>query len=392
MSIPIPESDQHGWPFAEGPGQVVSEDNWRTMASTWQTSGVVGYAEDATVPSSGNRGLYATRVNNTRIQVQPGVATIDGYFYELKIATAIDIDITGTDGFDENGVRHDLLTLRLDRENSGFRFVQLKAAVDPVNGIFALELPGDEIPLVQLEITQDVGLEVAPIDRRWFIGRHVRSIRGTDAYADPPPVDGELGVDVANNVLVVGKHGQWVPASQVFNNDNNNGGAIAELEDRVTAVEGDVASLQGAVSDLQGDVSGLEQAVQDIQDQIGDGGDGGAGQWTSVTYGSGITSVSGQQVQVRKQGAIVHIRGAIRPSSGDFLGMLDGQTTLLTVPVEFRPSRSTYAVASSRASSFTGVPIIAIEITSGGALRAFADEYTEEDVSEIELGFSWMVG
>ncbi|GII83300.1 hypothetical protein Ssi03_12900 [Sphaerisporangium siamense] len=241
MTTPIPSTTEHGWPFATGPGQVVDEHSWETMASTWQVSGVVGYPETGSVPSTGNRGLYATRISATQIEIQPGVASIAGHFYELKFPKTFDLDITGSVWAGDN-TRQDVVTLRLDRNGAGFQFVQLKNAIDMTGQTLALETPGEEIPLVQLGITNGTGLTAAPIDRRWFAGMHVRPIRGDVPFLDPAPRDGELGVDTTNNFIVVGQAGEWVPASQVFNNDGALAAAVADLQTRVTDIEAEPAA------------------------------------------------------------------------------------------------------------------------------------------------------
>lgn len=257
--MPLPSATEHYWPFAEGVGQVVTEHDWETMAKTWQVSGVLGQPE-GDVPSESNRGLYAVRVSETQIQIQPGVACIAGHYYELKVPQTMDIDITGSEGWDENNVRHDVVTLRLDRDTSSFLFVQIKGAIDLTEETFTREV-SEEIPLVQLDITQGVGLESDPIDRRWFLGRQVRSIQGADSFMDPAPAEGELGVDRENNMLVVGKNGAWVPASSVFQNDGNLGARVTALEEAVDDIEAELDNLEVAVlQTLTYSISGTLQA------------------------------------------------------------------------------------------------------------------------------------
>lgn len=304
-------TDAHGWPFAEGTGQIVTEHDWETMARTWQEGGVVGYPEGAS-PSSGNRGLYAVRVNNTRVQIQPGVACIAGHYFELKLPLAFDLDITGSEWPGNGGTtREDLIVLRLNRDESRFEFVQLKNAVDPDNETMELESE-EEIPLVQLTITDGVGIEADPIDRRWFISRRVRPIQGSDAYMDPPPANGELGVDVANNYLVVGRNGEWVPASQVFNNDG--AGGIAELEDRVDAIEEALEDVAGPQT-LTYSISGRLEVGTGTFRIYNDTGR----TWTilavRVTVGTAPTGGStGVRVDVNKNGSSIFGSSSAQPT------------------------------------------------------------------------------
>lgn len=250
--MPLPSSTEHGWPFSEGPGQVVTEHDWETMATTWQVSGVVGYPEVGDVPSAGNRGLYATRVSENKVQIQPGVATIAGHYFELKYAQTLDIDITGSVWAGDN-TRQDVVTLRLDRANNTFRFVQIKDAIDMTGQTLVLETD-EEIPLIQLGITNGTGLTAEPIDRRWFVGMHFRPIRGTAPFLDPAPRDGEFGVDIDNGYLVVGQAGAWVPASQVFNNDGGVGPAVAALQTRVTDLEADTSAPDTLTYSMSGTI------------------------------------------------------------------------------------------------------------------------------------------
>jgi hypothetical protein len=312
--MPLPSSTEHGWPFSEGPGQVVSEHDWEAMAGTWQVSGVVGSPESGSTPSAGNQGLYALRVNETQIQIQPGVASIAGHYYELKIAQVLDLDITGSDGWDENNVRHDLVTLRLDREAAGFRFVQIKNAIDLTAETLILE-SDEEIPLVQLDVTNGVGLTAEPIDRRWFVAKQVRAIRGDLPFLDPIPSDGELGVDTTNNFLVVGQAGEWVPAAQVFANDGS-------LDARVTAVEGAMDALEDEIENL--DVAVPQTLNYSISGTLATGtgtfklfNDTGK-QWTigsvRATVGTAPVGGTGVRIDLNKNGSSIFASSGVQPT------------------------------------------------------------------------------
>ncbi|WP_347599420.1 hypothetical protein [Acrocarpospora sp. B8E8] len=364
--MPLPPTDAHGWPFASGAGQVVTEHDWETMARTWQVSGVVGQPGDSV-------GLVATRVNETQILIQPGVATINGHYYELKLAHTFDIDITGS-GWGPDDIRHDLVTLRLDRASDDFQFVQIKGGVDLTGGQLALET-SEEIPVLQVDVTNGVGIATEPVDRRWFIGRHVRPISGAVPGMDPAPFDGELGVDTTNNYLVVGSEGAWVPASQVFANDGGSGGAIAALDVRVTTLEGQTSTLQTNLTSTQTTVTGLA-----------------AGSWTNITnFANSFASASGATLAVRKQGVMVNLRGTMQKANGsDFASSLAGTGIFcFTLPAGFFPGQSTVFPIIGR----TGAGALfqaRMTIASSGSMTLESGSNTIGAVTAVSLSASWM--
>ncbi|WP_143120858.1 hypothetical protein [Streptosporangium canum] len=355
--------------------------DWETMASTWQLSGVVGYPETSANPSDGNRGLFATKVNETQIVILPGVATIGGHYFELKLAKTFDLDITGS-GWDDTNTRHDLITLRLDRAGETFHLVQIKGGIDMVGQVLSMEV-ADEIPLVQLDIVKDTGLTTEPLDRRWFVGKQVRPIRGSVPFLDPAPYNGEFGVDITNHYLVVGSNGAWVPAAQVFNNDGAYGPAITALQGRATTLEGQTASLQ---SDLDTAEAGLA-AAQAKLDLIP------LGTWVDVTtFATGLGNVVASPIQVRRQGDIVHIRGSLRRTNGTALAAaIRGTTTVLTLPPGFFPS-ATVALSLTGRNGTTASYSLSALINTVGGMTILTDATASNNLLTVDLTGSWMLG
>ncbi|GAA4186967.1 hypothetical protein GCM10022252_19720 [Streptosporangium oxazolinicum] len=343
--LETPDPNEHGWPFATGAGRVVTAENWETMASTWQLNGVRGMPGPE-VPLAGNRGLYAVRLSNTQVEIQPGVAHIGGHFYELRYPRVFDLDITGT-GFDGTNVRRDLLTLRLDRAESVFRFVQVKGGIGA--GTMTLPAGGDELPLVQIDITGGVGLTGDPADRRWFLSRQVRPIKGPYGFLHPTPANGELGVDYHNNYLVVGANGLWVPASQVFNNDPN------------PATLDAIAKVAGLMPTAWTDVTFL---------------------LSSVTHANTTTA----KVQVCKAGNVVHIRGGmVATTAGTALNTTVAKTDVISIPTGFRPDRAVYLTAVAFESDTPSTPTLAVRIATSGALQVFTPATLRSNILRVDF-------
>jgi hypothetical protein len=254
-----PDPSEHGWPFSTGPGQVVSLDHWKTMAQTWQSSGVVGVPELG-APSAGNTGLTGVRASENVVTIQPGSATINGFYYDLKVPKDFALDITGSDYIDEgNGliIRRDLVVLKVDENQGAFRFVQIKGGVSNTSGTWRVVLndPSTEIPLFQVDLLKEVGVDQI-VDRRWFISQSVRPMRFQEAGFEPAPKNGELGVDLANSFLVIGKDGAWVEARQVFKND-----IPPELSARLDTHDSELAALDGRVDAVENQLDNLDVAV-----------------------------------------------------------------------------------------------------------------------------------
>ncbi|MER5643954.1 hypothetical protein [Streptosporangium sp. NPDC002524] len=340
-----PDPNEHSWPFATGAGRVVTAENWETMASTWQLNGVRGMPGPE-VPVTGNRGLYATRLSNTQIEIQPGVAHIGGHFFELRYPKTFDLDITGA-GFDGTNIRRDLLTLRLDRAESTFRFVQVKGGIGA--GTMTLPAAPDELPLVQIDITGGVGLTGDPADRRWFLSRQVRPIKGPYGFLHPVPANGELGVDYHNNYLVVGSNGLWVPASQVFNNDPN-----------------------PATVDAIAKVNALTPGV-----------------WTDATFlTSSVThaNTTTAKVQVYKAGNVVHIRGGmVATSAGTALNTTIAKTDVISIPAGFRPDRPVYLTCVAFESDTPSISTLAVKIFTTGALQIYTPSTLRSNITRVDF-------
>jgi hypothetical protein len=259
-SVVAPNPSEHGWPFATGPGQVVTQAHWKSMARTWQANGVQGRPELAAAPSPGNTGLFATKAAPTQVEILPGVASINGYYFELASPKPLDIDITGT-GFANDGtgrmIRSDLVVLKLDEALAGFRFVQIKGGVSNSTGQWRVNLndPETEIPLFQVNVEDQVGI-AAIVDRRWFLGKHVRSLAMEQPGFEPAPVNGDLAVDLTGSRLVIGKDGQWISAREVFKND-----LPPEIGTRLDGHDSRLAAIDGSVSALQTSVTGINGAL-----------------------------------------------------------------------------------------------------------------------------------
>lgn len=344
MTLELPNPNEHGWPFATGPGQVVTSHHWEVMASKWQVSGVSAYAEASAVPSTNNQGLYATRINATQIEIKPGVAHVAGHYYELTVPKVFDLDITGASGWDGSNIRRDLITLRLGP--TGFTFVQLKEAVNPTAGTYTLAKPGEEIPLVQLDVLKNVGITGEPIDRRWSLTSQVRTIRGgSDLFMAPTPRNGELGVDVTVPRLVVGQNGSWVAANLVFANDSN---PLTEYT---------------------------------------------AGPWTDITLSyASIIHVSTARCQVRKQGKIIQMRGGFQWSTGEAMDASLGRVTLGTVPTGFRPGRNEYTTAVAFESTTTpAVATLSVRIAPTGAIQVYTPSTLRSGINRVDFTGSYMI-
>ncbi|GAA3537140.1 hypothetical protein GCM10022419_016200 [Nonomuraea rosea] len=398
-----PDSTQHYWPFPSGPGQVVTDHDWETMATQWQANGVRGFPESGGVPSAGNTGLYAVRVSNTQIEIQPGVAHIAGHFYELKIPKILDLDITGSTGWDGSNIRRDLVTLRLDRANNNFRFVQLKGAVGTGTSM-TLEAPGEELPLVQIDVVRNVGVTTAPGDRRWFLGGHVRPIVGQYGWFDPSPYNGELGVDVVGSRLVVGKNGQWVSAKEVFLNDTDSA-VVAQLQ----ALQSQVTSLQGqldtAVTDLDtlgwqlsGTQADLDAAEASLATARSDLAALQPGPWTNVSFlQSNLTNYNSTTVlQVRRVGSVVFMKGALARTDGTALGSYLGKgDNLLQVPAGFRPAGPQYfAVSTYNNTDLQHPPGASASMGTDGIIRLWVPPNltSRSQIYRVEFSISWMLG
>lgn len=252
--------NEHGWPFASGPGRVVTQNHWTTMSRTWQTSGVVGMPETGETPSAGNVGLTAVRASETVVTIQPGTATINGFYYDLKGAKDFALDITGSDYADDGTgriMRRDLVVLKVDESLSAFRFVQIKNGVNNSSGSWKVVLndPATEIPLFQVDIEKEVGIDRV-LDRRWFLSQSIRPLKLEQPGFEPAPKDGELGVDATTSRLVIGKGGSWVSAREVFTNDippelgsrlDGHDTALTDLDGRVDVVENRLNNLNVAI-------------------------------------------------------------------------------------------------------------------------------------------------
>ncbi|MFI6319756.1 hypothetical protein ACIBG8_19635 [Nonomuraea sp. NPDC050556] len=255
-SFNSPNPSEHGWPFPGGPGQVVTQGNWKSMAKTWQSNGVVGKPELGGVPSAGNRDLFAVKLTATQVEVQPGVASIDGYYFDLASPKAFDIDITGADFADDGTgklIRRDLVALKVDETTSAFRFVQIKNAINQASGSWKVNLNDarTEIPLFEVAVEKDVGVTTIK-DRRWFLSQRIRPMTFEQPGFEPVPAEGALGVDATGSRLVIGKGGQWVSAREVFTND-----IPAQIATRLGAVETSAASLDTRVSGHDGQLTTL---------------------------------------------------------------------------------------------------------------------------------------
>ncbi|WP_431911713.1 hypothetical protein [Nonomuraea jabiensis] len=248
--------NEHGWPFVSGPGQIVTQDHWQTMAKTWQSNGVVGVPEVGT-PSAGNTGLTAVRASETAVTIQPGSATINGFYYDLKVLKDFSLDITGSDYTDDGTgriIRRDLVVLKVDESLGAFRFVQIKNGVNNASGSWKVVLndPATEIPLFQVDLEKEVGVDQI-VDRRWFLSQSVRPLKFEQAGFEPVPRNGELGVDTTNSILVVGKDGQWVEARQVFTND-----IPPEIASRLDTHDTQLTALDGRVSTVETELANLD--------------------------------------------------------------------------------------------------------------------------------------
>ncbi|MEU7830378.1 hypothetical protein [Nonomuraea sp. NPDC049129] len=255
-----PNPSEHGWPFATGPGQVVTQGHWQTMTKTWQSNGVIAMPEQGP-PSAGNAGLTAVRASEAVVTVQPGSATINGFYYDLKSPKDFSLDITGADFTDDGTgkmIRRDLVVLKVDAGLGEFRFVQIKNGVNNLSGSWRVNLtdPGTEIPLVQVDIEQGVGVAQV-VDRRWFISRSVKPLKFEQPGYEPVPRDGELGVDVTGSRLVIGKNGAWVSAREVFTND-----IPTELTTRLSTVETTVASHTTQLSTITTNYTSADTAIK----------------------------------------------------------------------------------------------------------------------------------
>ncbi|WP_043617337.1 hypothetical protein [Nonomuraea candida] len=404
-TLATPDSSQHYWPFPAGPGQVVTDHDWETMATQWQNGGVRGVPESGTVPSAGNQGLYARRVSNTQIEMQPGVAHINGHWYELKIPKVLDIDVTGSLGWDAYGVRRDLVTLRLDRANNTFRFVQIKATVNVSNKTYTLQAPGDEIPLVQLDVIKDQGLTHEPVDRRWFLSSYVRPIRGGgDIYLDPAPRNGELGVDLIGSRLVVGRDGSWVSAREVFVNDTDSALAsqVQTLQTQVTDL---YAALETARSDLDTTEANLAATQADLNTAEANLATARSdlaalqpGPWTNVAFvRSDLTNYNSNTVlQVRRAGSLVFMKGALAKTDGTALGALLGKgENLLTIPTGFRPSYPLYFAVSAYNNTDAAAPgALSASLGTDGGIRLWLAPNipSRGAIYRVEFSISWMLG
>ncbi|WP_433224463.1 hypothetical protein [Microtetraspora malaysiensis] len=104
------------YPFASGPGSIITQEQWSRMASAWQDNGVdaVPGGSDLRVSSSGEP---------NKLKAAPGHANIAGFHYHLDA----DAEIGFTSNTSSNP-RMDLVVLRLDRAANRI-YLTVKAGV-----------------------------------------------------------------------------------------------------------------------------------------------------------------------------------------------------------------------------------------------------------------------
>lgn len=169
-----PMEIERAYPFSEGPGEFVTEEDWAEMTKGFQDNGVYGHpgTNELTVQPGTEPGT---------IQVNAGDAQVGGFHYRLTAPKILNTVANGG-GSD----RWDVVALDLDRTAKTITPVIL-------TGTAVTEIGEDRVPLglwrqpPASEITPDYWGEA--VDARWFIGARVRPYLET---AIPPARPGAL--------------------------------------------------------------------------------------------------------------------------------------------------------------------------------------------------------
>ena len=197
---------ERSFPFEDGPGQYVSEDDWEAMASAWQDNGVHDHP-------GGTKLTIAPGPTRNTIKILPGAASINGFFFTLTSEKVLEVPVN----MDTSGDRRDLVLLTLDRENNVIDPVLETGSVTglPAGWDREVSIPLGEWRQMPENQTSDQRWGTA-IDRRWFIGVRMRPFFNIPGLAPPAPVGG-FGYDPETGDMYIGRlvngNPQWVKYS-----------------------------------------------------------------------------------------------------------------------------------------------------------------------------------
>ncbi|MEU5878175.1 hypothetical protein [Spirillospora sp. NPDC047279] len=185
-----PTVTERAYPFAEGPGEYVTEDDWAAMTTGFQDDGVYGH------PGTLDLKIQPGPDPNT-IQINIGDAQLSGFHYRLTAPKVIStVANAGTTD------RLDAVVLQLDRETKEILPVLLAGS-----GVW--EIGSDRCPIgiwkqpPASAVTAEYWGEAT--DARWFIGNRVRPYMES---AIPPAKPGALIFDPTedgNGTVLLGR-------------------------------------------------------------------------------------------------------------------------------------------------------------------------------------------
>ncbi|MEU1881897.1 hypothetical protein ABZ470_31745 [Streptosporangium sp. NPDC020072] len=158
---------ERSYPFEDGPGATVTEDQWSYMASVWQDDGIQA-------PGPWDAALKVTSANESLVlHVAPGHATVGGMHYHL--------DASKTIAFASNGAansRIDRIVLKLDRVSNtvAFAYKQGTPAASPIAPPVDRSWSSPEISICTFTVRpgQSAVLPAEVYDERDFLGRYIK--------------------------------------------------------------------------------------------------------------------------------------------------------------------------------------------------------------------------
>jgi hypothetical protein len=184
-------------PFDGSP--IATELQWSRMARRWGSDGV--HTEDPT-----STALKVTATGTASVTVAAGMATVNGFFYNLDAAKtlAVPVNLGGT-------ARVDLVVLRSD-QSAGSVTAQYKTGGSSAPTLTRVEDGIWEIPLAQCTVAAGSTVVNAAnvIDKRYLTGR---SVLPSVPSGRPPSVKNTLMVEGTDLYVGDGVDWKWLAAA-----------------------------------------------------------------------------------------------------------------------------------------------------------------------------------